>query len=42
MCGWHPGKKQLVLWEFDQEENLYESVMIVQATGTAMMKCFIR
>jgi len=29
MCGWHPGKKQLVLWEFDNEGNLYESVMVV-------------
>lgn len=29
MIGWHPGKKQLVLWEMDNEGNLTESLLIV-------------
>jgi len=29
MCGWHPGKKQLVLWEMDNHGNLTEAMLIV-------------
>ena len=38
MCGWHPGKKQFVLWEFDQEGNLYESVMVVHGNGQSLQE----
>lgn len=30
LCGWHPGKKQLVIWEVDFEGNVTESILVVQ------------
>lgn len=31
-CAWHPGRKQLVLWEVDHEGNVTESIVVAHGS----------
>lgn len=42
ICGWHPGKKQLVLWETDNDGNLTEAVLIAQGNKLLLEELFYR
>jgi hypothetical protein len=32
ICAWHPGKKQIVLWEVDNDGNVTESILVPHGT----------